>query len=87
MAPGPDYLSLTPGYLNQFLGMRPPGIFLMLSVGSTMESDLDIINPMCNSSVQVHIHSRPSLLGLSAYITGSDGETWCKPSREDGQRC
>lgn len=48
--------------------MRPQGISLMLSVGSTLESDLDIINPMCNSSVQVpHTHPAFCLLVVSLY--------------------
>lgn len=41
---------------------------MMLSVASTMESDLDIINPMCNSSVQVlHTHPAFCLVVVSLY--------------------
>lgn len=66
MAPGPE------SYSKLFISvseMRPWGISLMLSVGSTMESDLDIINPMRNSSVQVpHTHPAFCLLVVSLYI-------------------
>lgn len=41
---------------------------MVLSVGSTKESDLEIINPMCNSSVQVpYTHQAFCLVVVSLY--------------------
>lgn len=83
MAPGPDYLSLTPSYSNQFLEWNPREYFwcsLWLLLWSQIWTSLI----QCATLVfKFYTHTRPSVLWLSAYITGSDGETLpeCKPSR------